>query len=83
MVDVRAHYICEVGQERDENNAWRWVLPYEDPCECTSIRYGGANIQTPKRPFKPVYVDEPLVGDNIEKIREHYGLDTTGEYYTP
>ena len=32
------------------------------------------NIDTPKRSFDPVYVKEPLVSDDIDKIRDHYGL---------
>ena len=70
---VRAHY-CDVGREKDLHGNWRWVLPYRDPCKCTKVRLGGMNIDTPERSFNPVYVNEPLVSDNIEKIRDHYGL---------
>ncbi|XP_072041784.1 uncharacterized protein [Amphiura filiformis] len=76
MIQVRAQYVCEVGQEKD-GNRWRWVLPYRDPCRCTKVRFGGSNPYTPKRPFEPVYVDKPFVGDDVNKIWKHYGLDCT------
>ena len=79
MIHVRAHYICEVGQEKDDKN-WRWVLPYKDPCKCTSIRRGGMNTHTPIRSFDPVYVDQPLLSNELKEIREHYHLDCIGEY---
>ena len=68
-------YICEVGRERNANNEWRWVLPYPNPCECTSVIMGGVNTWTPIRPFVPVYVLSPLLSNNIEAIRTHYGLE--------
>ena len=61
------------------NGNWRWVLPYKDPCKCTKVRFGGMNIDTPKRSFDPVYVNKPLVSDDIEKIRDHYGLQCKGK----
>ncbi|XP_072017312.1 EGF-like repeat and discoidin I-like domain-containing protein 3 [Amphiura filiformis] len=76
MIRVRAQNVCEVGQEK-EGTRWRWVLPYRDPCLCTKVRFGGSNINTPTRPFNPVYVDKPLVGDDVRKIREHYSLNCT------
>ena len=71
-------HICEVGRERDESNTWRWVLPYQHPCECTKIIMGGVNTWTPIRPFKPTYVNTPLLSDDVDKIRKHYGLDCDG-----
>ncbi|XP_072016914.1 uncharacterized protein [Amphiura filiformis] len=82
MVPVRAHYVCEVGREK-EGKRWRWVLPYSDPCRCTQIRFGGSNAYTPKRTFDPGYVDNPLFGDDVEKIRKHYGLDCTAPEIAP
>ncbi|XP_072048493.1 coadhesin-like [Amphiura filiformis] len=73
VVHVRPH-ACEVGQEKDKDNIWRWSLPYEDPCQCTSVRFGGLNAYTPVRPFEPTYVDTPWVGDDVEKIWDHYNL---------
>ena len=66
--------MCEVGQERDETGIWKWVLPYAEPCDCTSVRFGGMNTRTPMRPFKPTFADKPLVSTNIAKIRQHYDL---------
>ena len=68
-------YICEVGQERNANNDWRWVLPYPNPCECTSVIMGGVNTWTPIRPFVPTYVLSPLISHDIKAIRAHYGLE--------
>ena len=65
---------CYVGQERDPNDDWRWVLPYEVPCTCTSVRLGGINMDTPERSFDPTYVEKPLVSDDVEEIRDHFGL---------
>ena len=65
---------CMVGQERDVNNNWRWVLPYEDPSTCTSVRFGGLNMDTPERSFDPTYVKKSLVSDDLEEIRDHFGL---------
>ncbi|XP_072021186.1 hyalin-like [Amphiura filiformis] len=75
MIHVRAHQTCEVGREKNEDDDFRWVLPYKDPCQCKKVRYGGLNTFTPKRPFKPVYVEKPLVGDNVGEIRDHYDLN--------
>ena len=75
---VRAH-ICEVGQEKNERGILKWILPYAEPCKCTSVRMGGMNTRTPIRPFKPTYVSKPLVSSNIAKIRKHYGLQCSGK----
>ena len=74
---VQGH-TCLVGQEKDRDNKWRWVLPYEDPCACTSVMTGGVNIETPERSFDPMYVEKPLRSNNIEEIREHYNLKCKG-----
>ncbi|XP_072016917.1 uncharacterized protein [Amphiura filiformis] len=73
MIHVRSQNICEVGHQEKDGKRWRWVLSYKDPCRCTKIRLGGSNAYTPKRPIDPVYID----GDNVKKIREHYGFDCT------
>ena len=78
QVQVRAHY-CDVGRERDGTNEWRWVLPYEDPCTCTSVRFGGMNVDTPERHFKLTYEEEPLISVDIEEIRDHFGLRCEGK----
>ncbi|XP_072048651.1 uncharacterized protein [Amphiura filiformis] len=65
---------CHVGQEH-YNHTWTWVLPYADPCRCTSVIYGGANVDTPRRTFKPVYVDKPFATSDVSKIMKHYNLD--------
>ena len=36
---------------------------------------GGLNTWTPIRPFLPKYYDSPLLSDDINEIREHYGLN--------
>ena len=64
----------------DETNVWRWVLPYKDPCSCTSVIMGGVNTWTPIRPYKPKYVDTPLLSDDIDEIRDHYGITCVGMY---
>ena len=40
---------------------------------------GGLNTWTPIRPFVPTYYNSPLLSDNINEIREHYGLDCNDE----
>ena len=75
---VRAIH-CYAGKEKDGSNNWRWVLPYKDPCACTSVRIGGLNTVTPKRAFEPTYTKELLISDDVEKIREHYGLQCKGK----
>ena len=77
-IHVRAH-ICEVGQEKNEQDIWKWVLPYARPCGCTSVRLGGMNTRTPIRPFKPLYVSKPLASTDVAKIRDHYGIRCKGE----
>ena len=76
-VHVKGH-TCLVGQERDHDHNWRWVLPYEDPCACTSVMTGGVNFETPERSFDPMYVEKPMWSHNIEEIREHYNLKCKG-----
>ncbi|XP_072017381.1 uncharacterized protein [Amphiura filiformis] len=71
---IEAHK-CEVGQENDDNHVWRWALLHPDPCQCTSVIYGGANTIRPMRRFKPVYVDHPLATSNISMTIKHYDLD--------
>ncbi|XP_072017521.1 uncharacterized protein [Amphiura filiformis] len=71
---IEAHK-CSVGREHDDKHVWRWALPYPDPCQCTSVIYGGANTIRPMRRFTPVYVDHPLATSNISMIMKHYNLD--------
>ncbi len=80
---VTQAFQCEVGQEPDpaKNNKMRWVLPYKDPCQCTNIIQGGLNTITPRRPFKPHYIDTPLVTSDISKIRKHYNLDCLSKLF--
>ena len=73
FLEVKA-YICEVGNEINANNEWQWVLPFQKPCECTSVVMGGINTWIPTREFVPVYALNLLVSDNINEIREHYNL---------
>ena len=75
--------MCEVGQEKDENGIWKWVLPYANPCACTSVRFGGINTRTPIRPFKPTYASKPLVSTDAAKIRQHYRLHCKGKKEHP
>ena len=35
---------------------------------------GGMNTWTPIRQYIPVYVESPLLSDDVNAIREHYGL---------
>ncbi len=74
LILITHAHTCDVGQEHDADHVWRWVLPYDDPCQCTSIIRGGANPITPRRNFKPVYVDKPLFTRDVNKIRKHYDL---------
>ena len=75
-------YICEVGREKNQHNEWKWVLPYPNPCECTEVIMGGINTWTPIRPFVPTYAESPLLSNDVNAIREHYGLkcDTESKY---
>ena len=74
FVKVRAH-ICELGRERDNDNIWRWVLPYHQPCKCSQIVKGGRNTKAPITPFIPTYVTRPLLSDDVDQIRRHFDLD--------
>ena len=78
QMQVSAHS-CLVGQERDLDNKWRWVLPYENPCACTSVMTGGVNFETPERSFDPVYVNSSLRSDNINEIRNHFNINCQGK----
>ncbi|XP_072019705.1 lactadherin-like [Amphiura filiformis] len=83
---VRAHP-CYVGQEKDRNNVLRWVLPYAEPCRCTSVQFGGSNYLTsPKRAFALTYLDKALLSKDVTEIRRHYGIqcsvDATGPSIT-
>ena len=69
---------CYAGREKDSGNNWRYVLPYEDPCLCTSLRLGGWNTVTPKRSFDPLYADEVIITDDVEKIRKFFGVKCKG-----
>ena len=31
-------------------------------------------MDTPERSFDPTYVEKPLVSDDLEEIRDHFGL---------
>ena len=66
--------ICAVGRGKDDSNTWMWVLPNPEPCLCTAIILGGANTWSLVSPLKPVFVYNPLISNDINKIREHYGL---------
>ena len=79
ILHLEARLRCQVGKEDDKGDKMGWVLSYKDPCRCSIIHYGGLNIVTPKRPFKPVYVDQPLSSDNAGVIRDHYGLNCLGK----
>ena len=73
-IQVRAHS-CEVGQQVTHDRNWRWVLTDEDPCTCTSLRLGGVNTDSPRRPHDPKDMDKPLISDDVEKIRSLLGLE--------
>ncbi len=81
MTPVIAMYTNDIGQENDVDGRLRWALPYEDPYRCLKIQLGGSNLYTPKRPFKLVYVDQPLIGANDGEIRDHYGLNCIGKKF--
>ena len=66
--------ICEAGSEGNQNQEWRWILPYADRCQCSKVVMGGFNTWTPNRPFLPAYAASPLLSNNIDTIRGHYGL---------
>ena len=74
LIQVKS-YTCEVGSERNQFNEWKWVLPYPNLCECTRVIMGGLNTWTPIRPFVPKHYDSPLLSDDINEIREYYGLN--------
>ena len=78
FLEVEA-YICKVGREKDETQVFHWVLPCGHLCECTKILMGGMNTWTPIRPFKPTYVNSPLLSDDVDEIRTHY-FDSASMY---
>ena len=41
---------------------------------------GGVNTWTPIRPFRPTYVNSPLLSDDVDEIRAHYHLNCGGMY---
>ncbi|XP_038066505.1 lactadherin-like [Patiria miniata] len=52
---------CFIGQEWDPaTNRLRGALPFNDPCQCTSVELGGVNVIRPQRPFRASYFDAPL-----------------------
>ena len=66
--------ICEVGREKNEDNVWKWVLPYPDPCVCTRVIMGGMDTWKPIRPIVPAFTETPLLSNDVNAIRAHYGL---------
>ena len=70
---------CEIGNERSQNNEWRWTLPYSKPCECTRVIMVGLNTWTPIRPFVPAYAKTSLLSNDINVIKEHYELQCNEE----
>ena len=75
LINVNA-YICEVRPEREHTKKCKlkWILESPTPCDCTSVVMGGFNTRIPERLCAPVAVDNPLVSDDINSIRKHYGL---------
>ncbi|XP_072029727.1 uncharacterized protein [Amphiura filiformis] len=69
-----AHLSCEVTH-KDTGHVRQWFLPYEDPCECAIVRFGGWSMDTPGQPLNRVYADTPLVSNDVGRIREHYHLN--------
>ena len=63
---------CSIGQEPDpeSHNRYRWVIPVEDPCQCTQIQLGGVNTRTPCRPFNVTYYDTFLHSNNTQEIQQ-------------
>ena len=63
---------CSIGQEPDpeSHNRYRWLIPVEDPCQCTQIQLGGVNTRTPCRPFNVTYYDTFLLSNNTQEIQQ-------------
>ena len=61
-----------MGQEPDRelHNRYRWVIPVEDPCQCTEIQLGGMTTRAPCRPFKVTYYDTFLLSTNPQEIQQ-------------
>ena len=55
------------------------MLDYPNPCKCTSVVIGGFNTGIHERRFVPNSADSPLVSDDIDAIRGHYGLQCDKE----
>ena len=64
--------LCYMGKEPDpdSHNKYRWVIPVEDPCQCTKVQMGSVNTRTPCRPFKVTYYDTFLLSDDPVEIRK-------------
>ncbi|XP_033631267.1 lactadherin-like [Asterias rubens] len=78
FLTVSSHKICYIVSEFDPQSPskqqQRWSLPYSDPCECTSIRLGGAFSQDMSRclKVKPFYLETLILSEDREEIREFF-----------
>ena len=74
---------CYIGQELIPNDAGldtQWVLPYQDPCHCTSIAAGGFNALGSQKPasrrFPGVqHSPRPMFARGVGDIRVETGLE--------
>ncbi|XP_072017378.1 uncharacterized protein [Amphiura filiformis] len=67
---------CVVGQGNDHGHIWRWVLHDDDPCSCTSVTFGGANLMTTMQTSKQDYVEEPMAtSEYVTMFMKLYDLD--------
>ena len=76
LLTIRA-YTCKISAERDQFDKCKviWVLDYQNPCECTKVAIGGFTTPTPNRQYTPVHAERPMVSENIDAFRMHYGTE--------
>ena len=64
--------VCTMGQEPDPNSQGRprWVIPVQNPYQCTEVRMGSFNTRALSRPYKVAYYDTLLVSSDPDEIRQ-------------
>ncbi|XP_022110422.1 EGF-like repeat and discoidin I-like domain-containing protein 3 [Acanthaster planci] len=71
---------CLMEQEPDpaSQNRYRWLLPVEEPCQCSEVKIGPLNTRVPYRPFTVTYYDALLISSNPVEIQSW--LNCTGVF---
>ena len=67
--------VCGLQRERDNYFVWRWVLPYSDPCQCSSVILGEITRNPPTRVFEPLYTTCLMFSYDVTAIRKHYEIE--------